>query len=287
MNEYTEILKGKVVSNVEKTVGCLKIHFTDGTILESVSQSEDLDYSSDMILEIMEPRVSTEVLNEAVTGKSNGDAKTTPIIKETIQLLDTVSYNKEKAYVTGQMSNGDYIIQLSKNGQTKQVKENDITLLKGKAPAGIQQFKFDKETQKVLFEQFIKCGVFMNNVPIKTNNCFVQYSEWLDAKPEQNINVIVEGSVSLFPKSHIQLFEDVNDFANMNDLVPGTIPDFADPLSGGRRKVWVKLDSKQSAIGGSDEVFCIDMETNKPMSIPAEEVEINQEISINARDIMS
>jgi len=70
MNEYTKILKGKIVSEIEKSEGCLKIHFSDGTILESISQSEDLDYSSDMILEIMEPRISTEVLNESNVEKN-------------------------------------------------------------------------------------------------------------------------------------------------------------------------------------------------------------------------
>ncbi len=285
MNEYTEILKGKVVSDIEKTEGCLKIHFSDGTLLESTSVSEDPDYSTDIIVDIMEPRISNS-LNEAFASSNGAPGKETPK-KEYIQLLDVVSYDKQKAFVVGQLSCGDFIIELSKNGQTIQVKESELKLLVGKAPGNIQQFKFDKETQKVLFEQLIKCGIFMNNVPIKTNNCFVQYSDWLDAKDNENINVIIEGTVNLFPKSHIQLFEDVNDFANVNDLIPGTIPDYENSLGGGRRKVWVKLDSKQNSIGGADEIFVIDMKTNKPMSVPADDVEITQELNINAQDILN
>jgi hypothetical protein len=284
MNEYTERLKGKIVSDVEKTEGCLKIHFSDGTILESISRSEDLDYSSDIILDIMEPRISNS-LNETF-GSSNGAPAKETIKKEPIQLLDVVSYDKQKAFVIGQLGCGDYIIELSKNGQTIQVKEDQIKLLVGKAPGSIQQFKFDKETQKVLFEQWVKCGVYMNNVPVKTNNCFVQYSDWVEAKDSENINVLIEGTINLFPKSNIQLFEDVNDFANINDLVSGTIPDYEDSLGNGRRKVWVKLNQKQNAIGGADEIFVIDMKTNKSMTVPAHEVEITQELNINAQDML-
>jgi len=85
--------------------------------------------------------------------------------------------------------------------------------------------KFDEVTQKLLFEQFVRCGVYHGNVPIKMNDCYVRYNQWEAAKDDQQIKVMVEGNVTFMPKSQVRIFEDLNDFANEDNYIPGVIID--------------------------------------------------------------
>jgi hypothetical protein len=158
---------------------------------------------------------------EAVELKLN-ESSSKPL-NEGIQIGDTVRLDKEKGYVIGQVE-GKWIIQVQGNTHLvdpKQVKEwvkkpNLIT---------VPHMKFDEKTQALLFEQFIRCGVYMGNVPVKLNDCYVKYSDWEKASPEQKIKVLIEGNTSFIQKSQIKIFEDINDFANPDNYVPGVIVD--------------------------------------------------------------
>jgi hypothetical protein len=146
-------------------------------------------------------------------------------LNEDVQILDKVKYGKETGFVTGQIE-GKMIVQVQ--GSTYLVDPKDLKQY-NKKPDIITQphMKFDEKTQKLLFEQYVKCGVFYGNVPIKVSDCYVKYSNWESVDKDKKVKVLVEGNVSFIPKSQIQIFEDPNDFANEENYVPGVIIDEA------------------------------------------------------------
>lgn len=144
-------------------------------------------------------------------------------ISENAQVGTNVMLDKEKGYVIGQTNNGDLIVQIQ--GSTKLAKPNEVKPV-GEVKSQEPTFKFDKETlqnltTKALFEQYIRCGIFVESTPVKTSNCYVRYSDWKDAKDDDNLNVVVEGHINILRKDNIKIFEDVNDFANLENYVDG------------------------------------------------------------------
>ena len=174
-------------------------------------------------------------------------------LNEYVQLGDTVKYNKEKGYIIGEIE-GKYIVQVQ--GNTYYVDPKEVKEWAKKADITVQpHMKFDEKTQKLLFEQYVKCGIFHGNVPIKMNDCYVRYSSWESANPEQQIKVLVEGNNTFVSKSQIRIFEDVNDFANEDNYVPGVIID--EVTENVIENVLVNAIDYTQAIGDSDGVKII------------------------------
>jgi hypothetical protein len=148
-------------------------------------------------------------------------------LNESAQIGDKVTYDGKKGYVIGQSLNGDLLVQVQ--GSVDFAKPSKVKVMGMKAKAMELPIKFDEKTQKVLFEQFIRCGIYMGNTPVKTSNCFVKYSQWKDAKINENINVISDGEFNTLPKENVKIFDDPNDFANPQDYVPGVE---IDPVTG-------------------------------------------------------
>jgi hypothetical protein len=166
------------------------------------------------------PGTNNESLNESL--------ENTPILDESflneyLQLGDTVRLNKEKGFIIGEIE-GKLIIQVQ--GNTHLVDPKEVKEWAKKSDIAVQpHMKFDEKTQKLLFEQYIKCGIYHGNVPIKMSDCYVKYSSWERANPDQQIKVLVEGNNTFMPKSQVRILEDINDFANEDNYVPGVIVD--------------------------------------------------------------
>lgn len=139
-------------------------------------------------------------------------------LNEDAQILDRVTVNGEKGSVIGQLGNGDLLVQVQYS--TKQAKPGDVKRLGEKKEVADVPYKFDPKTlqnltTKALFEQFVKCGIYVGSTPVKLNESYVKYSDYLSATdPESPLNVIIEGDSTVFPKKHIRILENVNDFAN-------------------------------------------------------------------------
>jgi len=178
---------------------------------------------------------------------------------ESAQIGNTVMFDKQKGYVIGQTNNGDLIIQVQ--GSSHIANPNDVKVLGAKVETLVKPpFKFDKLTlqnltTKALFEQFVKCGIFMGSVPIKMNDCYIKYNEWIEASDDKPVNVLVEGSIALLPKSQIRILEDVNDFANLENYVDGVEIDEAS----GEATSNIKINAADytEAIGDADPVRII------------------------------
>ncbi len=152
------------------------------------------------------------------------ESASTKYLNENAQIGDTVMFDKQKGYIIGQTGDGDFIIQIQ--GSTHKAKPNKVKVIGAKAKATTKPpFKFDSKTQKVLFEQWVKCGIYMNTIPVKMNDCYVMYSNWQKAKDNEPINIMVEGQTNMLPKNQIRILENVDSFANLDNYVEGVIID--------------------------------------------------------------
>jgi len=145
-------------------------------------------------------------------------------INEAINVGDSVMYKNQKGYITGEMD-GKFIVQVQ--GSSHRAAPTELTLTNKKPDAMDVPFKFDKKTLKALREQYVKCGIYMNSVPVKLNECFVNYSDWDNSRDDQFVNVIIEGRTSVMSKTNVRILEDINDFANPDNYIPGVIIDEA------------------------------------------------------------
>ena len=142
-------------------------------------------------------------------------------LNESAQIGDKVTYKGQRGFIIGQAQNGDWLVQVQ--GSADFVSPKDVKVIGMKAKTMELPYKFDEKTQKVLFEQFVRCGIFMGNTPVKTSNCYIKYSHWKNAKVNENVNVFSDGELSQMPKEQVRVFEDPNDFADPSDYTEGTI----------------------------------------------------------------
>jgi len=178
---------------------------------------------------------------------------TSESLNEDAQILDKVRYEKDRGYVIGEIE-GKLLVQIQGNTvlvDPKEVKEWN------KKPdlITVPHMKFDEETQKLLFEQYVKCGVFSGNIPIKMNDCYVKYNQWEKATSDQQIKVIVEGNATFMPKSQVKILEDLNDFANEDNYVPGVLIDEA--TGDAIENILVNAVDYTQALGDADAVKII------------------------------
>jgi len=179
-----------------------------------------------------------------------------PILKESLneaQLGDKVSLKGERGDIIGQTSDGKWIIQIQ--GSTKTATDKEVKVLRGLAQnvKVKPHMRFDDKTQKLLFEQFIKCGIYYNAVPIKMSDCYVRYSDYM--KEGSTVNVLIEGALNIMPKEQIRILEDPNSFANPQDYVPGVIisPDTEEVME----NILLHAGDYSSALGDADPVRII------------------------------
>ncbi|MEG1009376.1 MAG: hypothetical protein RSF67_06170, partial [Clostridia bacterium] len=178
-------------------------------------EGEELKVDSSEELEKVDDETDEDKEQKLVLKKENVKES----VNESLQIGDEITYKTLRGEISGKMLNGDLIVICHPDGKTYQVKESDITAKYTKAN-NPKQFKFDKETQKLLFEQNVYCGIFMGNIPVKLNECKVNYAEWMNASQDQKINVLVEGRNTILDKSNIKILEDVNNFANYENYKP-------------------------------------------------------------------
>lgn len=174
-------------------------------------------------------------------------------LNESIQIGDTVRLDKEKGYIIGQIE-GKWIVQVQGSThlvEPKQVKE----WVKKPELITIPHMKFDEKTQALLLEQYVRCGIYYGNVPIKMRDCYVKYSNWEKAAPNQQIKVLVEGNATFMLKSQVKIYEDLNDFANEDNYVSGVVID--ELTQEARENILIHAIDYSDAIGDADPVRII------------------------------
>lgn len=193
------------------------------------------------------PKPKVFFVKAKATNESKSIKKKVKKLNEAVQIGDTVKYKNQKGYIIGETRDGDVIVQVQGNSSIVPVSE--VKEVNKKPEAMKPQYKFDKLTQqnlttKTLFEQYVKCGVFMNNTPIKTSDCYTMFNEWQNAKDGDQIDVLIEGSHTIMPKEQVRILDDPNEFANPDDYIEG---------------VMVSNDEENSELNGiRDEITLVD-----------------------------
>jgi hypothetical protein len=180
-------------------------------------------------------------------------------------ITDTVMYKNQKASITGQLANGDFIIQKYSDGSTEYAKPSEVKLVGVKVETMKPPFKFDEKTQKLLFEQYVKCGIYMGKVPVKLDNCYVKYSEWANTPTDKLLNVLVEGELSMLPKEQINVLEDPNDFANPSNYIQGVV---IDTNGTALQNVLINAIDYTQSVGEADMIRVLNTETNELTTYP-------------------
>ena len=200
------------------------------------------------------------------------DLKKKNKLTEAIQIGDTVIYDKSKGYVIGQTNDGDLLIQIQ--GSTAKANPKEVKNVREKEEVLDVQYKFDNKTlqnltTKAFFEQYVKCGIYLNNTPIKLNECYVKYNEWEEADDDKPVSVLIEGQINLMPKKQIRIFENINDFANPDNYIEGVIID--EESGEALENVLINALDYTSSVGDTDEVRIVKEVNGEPLisSAPA------------------
>jgi hypothetical protein len=185
--------------------------------------------------------------------RDNAENSVTESINEDIQVLDKVNYKNQSGYINGQI--GDkFIVQIQ--GSTYLVDPKELKEYNEKPKVTTKpHMKFDDKTQALLFEQYVKCGVYYGNVPVRLNDCFVKYNHYENAKDDQQIKIIIEGSTTFMPKNQIRILENLNDFANPDNYIPGVLID--EVTDEAIQNVLINALDYTQAIGNADGVRII------------------------------
>ena len=126
----------------------------------------------------------------------------------------------QKGQIIGKLPMSDNFI-VNVNGHTIEASPKSVKMVTEKPDTLPAPYKFDPTTLKALFEQFVHCGMFINENQITPNNTFVKYSDFINAKNDEDITIVIDGQRTVANKKYIRIMEEVNDFANVNEYVEG------------------------------------------------------------------
>jgi hypothetical protein len=187
---------------------------TDDEQLETKKDSEEKDSETEEEKPAKKKFMFRKKKNESVTSPSfknplneSTGCSATPNVLDWVKLSDG---NVAQVIATLPMS-GNYIVNL--NGRTVEVSPNNLVLAGCKKDLVEAPHKFDKATLKLLSESMVRCGMFVNNNQITPNGCYVKYGDFVNAKDDEQIRIVVEGESVLASKKYIKVLEDINTFA--------------------------------------------------------------------------
>ena len=175
----------------------------------------------------------------------SAECSSTPNVLDWVKLSDG---NVAQVIATLPMT-GNYIVNL--NGRTIEVSPDKLVLAGCKKDLVEAPCKFDKATLKLLSESMVRCGMFVNNNQITPNGCYVKYGEYINAKDDEQVRIVVEGESVLASKKYIRVLEDINNFAIPSGFVSAEeISEIGVKL----RDILVNVDEFGAANSGSDPV---------------------------------
>ena len=239
----------------------------------------ELDGGSEEEVEVEDVDVETKsataprvFLKKKSVTESKNVKKKSKKLNENAQIGDNVMFDKQRGSIIGQTNDGDLIVQVQ--GSTHKTAPSKVSVI-GKKPVETTKppYKFCKKTlqnltTKSLFEQYVRCGIFMRNTPVKINDCYVKFNEWNDSSDEQPVSVLIEGHTSLMPKNQIRILENINDFANPENYVEGVIVD--ESTGEAVENVMINASDYTQAVGDADPVRIVQEVDGEPVvnSVP-------------------
>ena len=154
------------------------------------------------------PKIRLTKVNESATS-----------LKLTPEPNDSVEFKGKRGTI--QAVHPDGTLTLMVEGMTVDCSPREVKIITNRVDTMDVPVKFDPKTQAALYEQYVNCGIFQGGIRVTAADCMVNYAEWERKKDFQNVAVINEGNRILVPKKNVKIFEDVNDFANLDEYIEG------------------------------------------------------------------
>ena len=130
-----------------------------------------------------------------------------------------VKSNNKKGQIVGQLADDNVIVNV--DGHTMVLSTNEVELLNPKCDTLPPHMKFDPVTLKGIFESYIGCGLFINNMRITPNDCQVKIQEYYSTPENKEVELVIEGVKTPALKKYIQLTENINDVIDIANYEPG------------------------------------------------------------------
>jgi hypothetical protein len=147
---------------------------------------------------LTEPDLIDQILTESAK----------PTVMDNVKLSDG-----RRGQIVYQMANGDFIVNVA--GRTVECAQSSVSMLVDRPDTVEAPYKFDPNTLKGLFEQYVKCGMFMNGIRMTPDDCKMKYSDYVSTGNEDKVPVLVENQKLFIDRKYMRILEDVNTFANV------------------------------------------------------------------------
>ena len=149
---------------------------------------------------LAEPDFIDDFLNESAK----------PTVMDNVKLSDG-----RRGQIIFQMANGNFIVNVA--GRTVECAQGSVSMVNERPDTVDVPYKYDPNTLKGLFEQYVKCGMFMNDMKMTPDDCKMKYSDYVNAANDDKVSVLVENQKLSIDRKYMRVLEDVNDFANITD----------------------------------------------------------------------
>ena len=140
----------------------------------------------------------------------------------TASVLDYVkvkSMGGKKGQVISQMNNDNIVVHV--DGHTVLCSPKDVELVSVKRDTLPSHMKFDPLTLKGLYESYVDCGLFINNMRVTPTDCQVKLNEFFNTPDDKEIELIIEGVKTPAIRKYIKLTENVNDVIDIANYTNG------------------------------------------------------------------
>ena len=133
-------------------------------------------------------------------------------------VLDMVDTPDGKGQIICELADGTVIVNVM--GHTFPYSKNQVKLLKEKSDTVQFPWKIDPVTLKAIFESYVNCGMFMNDIQLTPGDCKVKLLEYNKANDDQEIELVIEGERTKALKKYIRITENLKetfDLANYGE----------------------------------------------------------------------
>ena len=126
-----------------------------------------------------------------------------------------------KGQIICKQADGNFIVNVS--GHTKIYPKSDVELVHARFDLVDTPFKYDDATLRGVYESYVNCGLFVNNTQVTPNDCKVQLLEFMTAKDDAEINLIIEGEKTTAQKKYIRITESLDEILDLANYSKGTM----------------------------------------------------------------
>lgn len=126
-----------------------------------------------------------------------------------------------KGQIIGKQADDNFIVNVS--GHTFIYPKSDVELVHARFDTVDVPFKYDDKTLNGIYESYVSCGLFVNDTRVTPDNCIVNLSECMNAKDDDEINIIVDGERTKAVKKYIRITEDLDDLLDLSKYVAGKL----------------------------------------------------------------